>query len=61
MPVLSQMILANVAEERAALWLEVKTPGFWYQNLKCSEIRQQKWITLSHEGHITLGGLNKIK
>lgn len=33
MPVLSQMILEREAEDRAALWLLVKTPGFSYHSL----------------------------
>lgn len=36
-PVLSQMILDSVAEDRATLWREVKTPGFWYHSLFISK------------------------
>ena len=41
-PVLSQMILDRVAEDRAALCLGVKTPGFWYHSLIISKKGEQK-------------------
>lgn len=48
-PVLSQMILDRVAEDRAALCLEVKTPGLWYHSLIISKKGEGKQTRVNRD------------